>query len=347
MAEAFKDYYAILGVDSKASAQDIKKAYRKAARKCHPDLHTKSEKASCEEQFKDVNEAYTVLSDEEKRAQYDQIVDDMKAGRSRRPSPGAGGAWQPQGAGPDAGGYVRYSTDGAGMDAGAFSDFFESIFGRGGFGTPQGSAARRPASRGQDLASDLNLTLEEAYRGGAKTMQFSLRSSCPTCGGTGVLETGVCPTCRGTGSKTTQKTLEVKIPPFAREGSKIRLKGQGGEAAGNGRAGDLLLTIRIQPHAHFALNGHHLETSVRISPEQAALGAKVSVPTLDGSVTVTIPPMMHSGRKLRIKGKGWKDRDGARGDLHILVTIDIPRTLSAGQLELYKRLAGLGKEAQP
>lgn len=344
MAEAFKDYYAILGVDKKASAQEIKSAYRKAARKCHPDLHTKSEKASCEEQFKDVNEAYTVLGDDEKRAQYDQVMDDVRSGRTRGPAPSAGAAWQPQEAG-DLGGYARYTQGGAGMDAGAFGDFFESIFGRGGFGTSQADAGRRPAGRGQDLESDLLLTLEEAYRGGAKTVQFSLRSTCPACEGTGVLEKGVCPACRGTGSKTTQKTLEVQIPPFAREGSKIRLKGQGGDGAGSGKAGDLILTLRLKPHAHFTLNGPHLETSVRITPEQAVLGTKVTVPTMDGSILVTIPPMMHSGRKLRIKGKGWKGRDGGRGDLTIAVTIDIPRTLSAEQLDLYKRLADLGKEA--
>jgi curved DNA-binding protein len=345
MAEAFKDYYAILGVDSKAAAQDIKSAYRKAARKCHPDLHTKSEKAACEDQFKEVNEAYTVLGDAQKRAQYDRLAEDIKNGRTRQPPPGAGPYGQYAGSEGDPGGGVRYAPGGAGMDAGSFSDFFESIFGHGGFGTPQQDSGHRAPVRGQDLESELALTLEEAYRGGGKTMQFSLRSNCRTCGGTGVLEQGICPDCHGTASKTTLKALDVQIPPFVRDGSKIRLKGQGGEGAGSGRQGDLLLTVRIQPDARFSLNGNNLETAVRISPEQAVLGSRVSVPTMEGDVMVTVPPMIHSGRKLRLKSKGWKDRDGVRGDLYISISIDIPRTLDAQQLELYKRLAGLGKEA--
>ena len=130
-----------------------------------------------------------------------------------------------------------------------------------------------------------------------------------------------------------------------REGSKIRLKGQGAEGSGGGGKGDLLLTVRILPNARFTLTGNNLETVVRITPEQAVLGSRISVLTLDGDVTVTVPPMFHSGRKLRLKSKGWKDRDGNRGDLYIAVTIDIPRALGPEQLALYKRLAGLEKEA--
>jgi DnaJ-class molecular chaperone len=345
MAEAFKDYYAILGVDSKATEQEIRIAYRKAARKYHPDLHTKGEKAAAEEKFKEVNEAYTALGNAEKRAQYDHFADDIKNGRVRQPPPDRGTYSQYTGTSGDTGGYTRDTPDGTGAGADSFSDFFESIFGRSGFNTPQGGSGRRTDAKGQDLESELSLTMEEAYRGGGKTVQFSLRSTCETCGGTGVLEQGICPECHGTASKTTLKSLDVKIPPFVREGSKIRLKGQGGAGSGSGRQGDLLLTVRILPNARFTLTGNNMETAVRISPEQAVLGCQISVPTMEGDTTVTVPPMIHSGRKLRLRSKGWKDRDGVRGDLYISVTIDIPRSLSAGQLELYKRLAGLGKEA--
>ncbi len=345
MAETFKDYYAILGVDSKATEQEIKSAYRKAARKYHPDLHTKGEKAAAEEKFKEINEAYTALGNAEKRAQYDSLADDIKNGRMRRPPPGAGSYSQYAGTNGDTGGYTRYAPGGADMDEGSFSDFFESIFARGGSGTPQQGSEHGAPARGQDLESDLALTLAEAYHGGSKTVQFSIRSACQTCGGTGVLDRGLCPQCHGTATKTTQKTLDVKIPSFAREGSKIRLKGQGGEGSGSNLQGDLLLTIRILQDARFALAGNDLETSLRISPEQAVLGSRVSVPTMEGDVMVTVPPMMHSGRKLRLKSKGWKDRDGNRGDLYIKVTIDIPRILNVQQLELYERLAELGKEA--
>ncbi|NLC32498.1 MAG: J domain-containing protein [Clostridiales bacterium] len=333
----------MLGVDSKASEQEIKTAYRKAARKHHPDLHTKNEKAAAEEKFKEINEAYTAIGSPEKRAQYDQLVADMKSGRFRQPAGGAQGYSQYAGAAADGGGYARYTTED--MGGGSFSDFFESIFGRGGFGSAQQGPVRQAPARGQDLESDLSLTIREAYHGGTKTMQFSLRSVCPTCGGTGVLGQGLCPDCQGTGSKTTQKTLEVRIPPFVREGSKIRLKGQGAQGSAGGSQGDLLLTVRIQPDAGFAISGSNLETAVRITPQQAVLGDSVSVPTLDGTLMVTIPPMMHSGRKLRLRSKGWQDKDGLRGDLYVTVAIDIPATLDEGQLELYKRLAELEKEA--
>ncbi len=341
MAEAFKDYYKILGVDKTASQKDIKTAYRKAARQHHPDLHTKGEKAAAEEKFKEINEAYTALGSEDKRAQYDQMMDDIKSGRAYRTAPGAGSGRAYTS--PGGGNYAQY--DGDGMGAGSFSDFFESIFGRGGFGTPQAGPARSAPARGQNLESDLRLSIEEAYRGGSKTVQFTLRSPCETCGGDGVLGQGLCPACQGTGSKTSQKTLEVQIPPFVREGSKIRLRGQGAQGSGGAAAGDLLLTVHLLPDARFAIKGSNLETSLTISPPQAVLGVKASVPTLEGEVRVTVPPMTKSGQKLRLKSKGWKSKEGTRGDLYITVIIDIPPALDEEQLTLYKRLAELGKEA--
>lgn len=340
MAEAFKDYYKILGVDKTASQKEIKTAYRKAARQHHPDLHTKGEKAASEEKFKEINEAYTALGSEDKRAQYDQMVDDMKSGRAYRTAPGAAGGRAYTN--PGAGGYAQYDGEGMG---GGFSDFFESIFGRGGFGTPQAGPVRRAPARGQDLQSDLSLTIEEAYRGGTKTMQFSLRSACETCGGDGVVGNGLCPACQGTGSKTSQKTLEVHIPAFVREGSKIRLRGQGAQGPGGGSPGDLLLTVRILPDSRFVIKGNNLETNFTITPPQAVLGAKAAVATLEGEVRVTIPPMTKSGRRLRLKSKGWKSKEGTRGDLYIRVIIDIPAALDEEQLKLYRRLAELGKEA--
>ncbi len=339
MAEAFKDYYKILGVDKTASQKDIKTAYRKAARQHHPDLHTKGEKAAAEEKFKEINEAYTALGSEDKRVQYDQMVEDIKSGRAYRTTRSTGG-----GRVYSSPGGSNASYEGEGMGGGSFSDFFESIFGRGGFGAPQAGSVGRAHVRGQDLESDLSLTMAEAYRGGSKTMQFTLRATCPSCGGTGVLGQGLCPDCQGTGSKTSLKTLDVQIPPFAREGSKIRLRGQGAQGTGGAGQGDLLLTVRILPDARFAIKGNNLETTVRITPPQAVLGGKASVATLEGEVMVTVPPMTKSGRKLRLISKGWKSKEGVRGDLYVSVIIDIPSALDDEQLKLYKRLAELGKE---
>jgi len=331
MDTTFKDYYLVLGIDHKATSQEIKSAYRKMARKHHPDLHTKSEKAAAEEKFKEINEAYAVLGDADKRDQYDRLGEDVKNGPGRQPSY-------------EDGGYRQYAQNDMGADR--FSDFFESLFGRDDSGSPRESAWHSGPVRGPDLGSDLELTLEEAYHGGEKTLQFTSRTSCVKCDGTGMVGQKICPACGGTAGVTVEKLLNVQIPPWIREGSKIRLRGQGGEGTNGGEPGNFLLTVRILPHAHFTLKGNHLETVIQIRPEQAVLGYRVSVPTLDGDAFVTIPPMIHSGQKLRLKSKGWKDREGNRGDLYVTVSIDIPRTLDPAQIELYKRIAELGREAQ-
>lgn len=311
MSVTFKNYYEILGVDRKATEKEIKTAYRKMARKYHPDLHAKNEKAAAEEKFKEINEAYTVLSNAEKRAQYDQLGENGHNGQEwQAPPPGTGG-------------YERQS--GGETDFGGFSDFFESLFGRARAGASRGGYGQERNVRGQDLESELELTLEEAYHGGQKTLQFSYRDQ------------------GGSGSIPAIKTLDVKIPPLVRDGNKIRLKGQGGNGSVNGEPGDLLLTVRILPHACLTLNGNNLEAVIKIKPEQAVLGCQMPVMTLDGEVTVTVPPMSHNGQKLRLRAKGWPGKDGKRGDEHVKITIDIPRAMNAAEREIYQQLADLRK----
>jgi curved DNA-binding protein len=329
MSATYKDYYEILGVDRKATETEIKTAYRKAARKHHPDLHVKSEKAAAEEKFKEINEAYAVLGDTEKRAQYDRLGENLQNGQE----------WQPA---PDMGNFGSQSWHTTGADG--FSDFFESLFGRSRSSGPGSGFGQTRNMRGQDLESEIELTLEEAYQGGQKSLQFSIRSICPTCGGTGSSNQIICQSCGGSGSKTTVKTLDVKIPAFVRNGSKIRLKGQGGEGSANGLAGDLLLTVKILPHACFTLNGTCLETTIKIRPEQAVLGSQVPAPTMDGEVMISIPPMTHNGQKLRLRSKGWQGKDGTRGDEYIQVVIDIPRTMNPEEKAIYERLTELKKE---
>jgi curved DNA-binding protein len=326
MGTTFRDYYEILGVDRKASEQEIKTAYRKAARKHHPDLHTKSEKAAAEEKFKEINEAYAVLSDADKRAQYDRLGENWQNGQ----------AWQPP---PTSGGQKSQAWSDA--DSDSFSDFFKSVFGRDWAGDAQGGFRSAPprAERGQNLESELELTLEEAYHGGQKTLQFSFRDGCPVCSGTGSARQKICQRCGGTGIKTSVKTLDVSIPPFIKEGNKIRLKGQGCEGSANGEPGDLILTVRILPHAYWTLKGNHLETFVKIRPEQAVLGCQIPAPTMDGEVLLTVPPMFHNGQKLRLRSKGWPARDGSRGDEYVSVIIDIPHSLNQAEKEIYQRLA--------
>lgn len=329
MAETFIDYYEALGVSKTAKKDEIKSAYRKAAKKHHPDLHPAGEKAAAEVEFKKISEAYEVLSDQKKREQYDQLVEDRKSGRQ----------WQPQ---PDMSGQNSYNW--GGEDAGDFSDFFESIFGRGRAGGSTGGFTQKRSTRGQNLESEVTLTLKEAYSGGQKSFQFSIRGLCPSCNGTGAVNQRICQSCRGTGYKTTNKTMEVKIPAGLRDESKIRLKGQGGEGSGGGKPGDLVLTVKLLPNAVFTLKGNHLETVSKIRPEQAVLGGKISVPTMEGDVLLTVPPMSHNGQKLRLKSKGWPGKDGVKGDQHVELRIDIPNTLSQEEKNIYQSLLNIGKE---
>jgi curved DNA-binding protein len=228
--------------------------------------------------------------------------------------------------------------------AGGFSDFFELLFGGSSpFGrAARGRAAHRGPLRGQDVESELELTLEEAYRGGEKTLQLSTGELCPACGGTGHNDMAFCPACGGTGETTATRTLTVKIPPGVREGSRIRLKGQGGEGLNGGARGDLYLKVRLLPHPVFKVLGEDLETEITLRPEQAVLGDRVTVPTLDGPVTMKVPAGTRSGKRLRLRGKGLPRRDG-RGDEYVRVNIDIPEHLSAEEERLYRQLAALRK----
>lgn len=331
MAANFIDYYEVLGVTHGATKAEIKAAYRKAARKFHPDLHPKAEKVQMEEKFKKICEAYEVLSDPEKREKYDQFGENWRTGQEQ----------QTQQTPPNTGGQASYTW--SNTDSDGFSDFFESLFGNARTGGYSRDFEQQRDMRGQDLESPIELTLEEAYRGGQKPFQFSIRSTCPACGGVGAVNKKICQSCGGTGNKTTVKTLDVKIPAGLMDGSIIRLKGQGGAGYGKGKPGDLLLTVKIRSHSRFTLKGNHLETKVKLSPQQAVLGCKISVPTIDGEAMITVPPMSHSGQKLRLRSKGWPRKDGTRGDQHVELYIDIPASLKQEERDLYQTLMKLEK----
>jgi len=331
MGTTFKDYYKVLGVERNATEKEIKAAYRKLARKYHPDLHTGSAKQEAEEKFKEINEAHEVLSDPEKRSKYDRLGANWRHGQE----------WQPP---PDMDGFHFYTWgDSEGFDPSGFSDFFETLFGRRGPSGFSGDFRQTRTVRGQDMESELELSLEEAYGGGEKALQLATRNICPVCQGSGQSGNSVCYSCAGIGTKNATKTLEVKIPPGIPDGSRIRLKGQGGEGLYGGERGDLYLKIKVRPHPNFSLRGSDLETQVSLRPEQAVLGAKVSVPTLDGEVLVSVPPMSHSGQKLRLRNKGWPQKGGSRGDQYVKITIDIPASLSQEEKNLYEKLAGIRK----
>ena len=326
MAVKFRDYYEVLGASHTATAEDIKKRYRKLAHKHHPDVNPGDKTA--EERFKELNEAYEVLSDPEKRQRYDQLGQNWKGGADFTPPPG----WQ---------GADVHSGDsnpaGNGMDE--FSDFFETLFGsrRGTHASRSGAGFAR---RGSNVEAEISLTLEEAHRG--VTRKFSLESDeiCADCGGNGAKNNKVCSGCRGGGRVHRLRTLEVDVPPGVRDGSIIRLSGQGEAGANGAPPGDLLLHVALESHHLFSIVGNDdVQIQLPVAPWEAALGAKVEAPTLDGPVMMTVPEGSQGGRRLRLRGQGLKRKHGGRGDLYLQLKILVPSKLSAREKELFEKLA--------
>ncbi len=321
MSVEYKDYYKLLGVTKSATKEEISKAFKKLARKHHPDLNPNDPEA--EKKFKEINEAYEVLKDPEKRKLYDSLGPNWQHGQNfQRPSGFQGGGYSYGG--------------GQQFDAGAFSDFFETIFGGaggrahferggggfGGFGGFGGGGAYSPGpSRGSDANATLELTLEEAYRGGNKAITLQEQ----TIGPDGSPRLGT-------------KTLSVNIPAGVREGGKIRLSGQGNPGRAGGKPGDLYLKVKILPHSLFKLEEGNVILDLPLAPWEAALGTKVRVPTLDGAVEMNIPAGSSSGRKLRLAGKGLGGRD-KRGDQLVRLMIQVPPKVTDEQRALWEQLA--------
>jgi curved DNA-binding protein len=326
MAVKFKDYYEVLRVSKTATADEIKKAYRKLARKYHPDVNPGDK--SAEETFKEINEAYEVLSDAEKRQRYDQLGPNWKAGADFTPPPG----WESAG--------IEFGDlgDVLGGDrrSGGFSDFFESLFGNR-HGPRAGAGFQM---RGQDVEAELALTLEEAHRGGTRSLSFQAAEPCPDCGGSGLKDGKTCPTCHGAGVIRRPKSFEVTIPPGVRDGSVIRLAGQGEPGMNGAPAGDLFLRVRIEPHRVFnGVGADDVHVELPVAPWEAALGANVTVPTLDGPVEMKIPAGAQGGQRLRLRGQGLNRRGGGRGDQYVKLKIVIPSKLTNREKELFERLA--------
>ncbi|RQD76937.1 MAG: J domain-containing protein [Candidatus Syntrophonatronum acetioxidans] len=340
MGVKYQDYYKILGVDRNASQKEIRNAYRKLAREHHPDLQPEDKKKEAEKEFKKINEAYEVLSDPEKRKLYDQYGENWQHGEDFSAYQQQGRTWSP-GTEDSQRGYKSYTFDFEDLEGqSGFSDFFETLFGQAfrGKGREEAFTSQGP-QQGLDVNADLEVTLEEIFRGAEKQLQLSLQDLCPQCSGRGVAGQGFCKNCGGTGHVDKTKTLKVKIPRDAREGKKIRLKGQGGEAVPGGRRGDLLLKVKVKPHPVFTLKGDDLEADLPLYPWQAVLGDRVTAQSLDGPIKVNVPPRTQRGHKLRIKGKGMPRKDRSRGDLYFRVALDLPKDIKPEEEELYKKLS--------
>jgi len=306
MAVAYHDYYETLGVPRDASAEDIRRAYRTLARRYHPDVNKEPE---AEDRFKEISEAYEVLRDEEKRSRYDRLGANWRTGDDVSQAGGFDGA--PRQA---ANGFRDIRVDFGGGD---FSDFFEELFGtadrRGARGAGR-AGARGFSLRGSDHEAVLELTLEEAARGGKRRISL------------------------GDG-----RDFEVEIPRGVRDGQRIRLAGQGEAGAGGGPPGDLFLRIRLKPDPRFAVKGRDLYVDLPVAPWEAALGAEVPVPTLEGTARLKVPPGSSSGRRLRLRGQGLPAADGRAGDLYATVAIHVPSKLTRAERQAFEKLAEVSK----
>jgi curved DNA-binding protein len=305
MAVGFRDYYDVLGVSRDASEDEIRAAYRRLARRYHPDVNKEE---GAEDRFKEVSEAYEVLRDPEKRERYDRLGPNWKAGQDVSGAPGFNGFQ----------GFDDVRVDFGGGDFGGadFSDFFEGLFGGragGRRGGRAGGFASGFSGRGSDQEAVLELTLEEAAAGGRR--QLSL----------------------GDG-----RDYDVNIPRGVRDGQRIRLAGEGGRGLGGGPPGDLYLRVRLKPHPRFRLKGDDLEVDLPVAPWEAALGATVDVPTLNGRARLKVPAHSSCGRRLRLRGEGMPTSNGA-GDLYAAVKIVVPKRLRREERELYERLAEVSK----
>jgi curved DNA-binding protein len=307
----FKDYYQILGVAKTATQDEIKRAFRKLARTHHPDVVKASKRAEAETKFKEINEAYEVLGDPEKRRKYDTLGADWERGSQVPPG------WHQRGAGAGApgggmrGGYedVEFNFGGTG-----FSDFFEAFFGSGGRGANPFAGGRAAGSRrGVDVEADIMVTLEEALHGSRRKITFQRE-----------------------GGET--QTYEVTIPPGVREGQRIRLGGQGQAGVRGGAAGDLYLNVRLAQHPDFRLDGSDLIYDLEVPVWQAVLGGETRVPTMEGDARMRIPAGSQPGQRFRLKNRGMPKAGGERGDLYVTLKVEIPKNLTPKEREIWESL---------
>jgi molecular chaperone DnaJ len=364
-----KDYYQVLGVPKNATAAEIKKAYRKLAQKFHPDANPGNEQA--EERFKEISAAYDVVGDEDKRKQYDQVRD-MAASGFGGGFPGGGFP----GGGVPGGGRVRVE-DMSGFDVGDLGDLFGGLFGGG-----RARARARP-TRGADLETEVTLSFDDAMAGATVPVRvtgpapcetchgsgaapgtsatpcpncggagqiavnqgpFQMSQTCPRCHGAGRIVESPCPACGGSGSHRRTRSFQVRVPAGVKDGARIRLEHRGEPGPAGGRPGDLFVLVRVRPHAFFGRTGNDLTIDLPVTYAEAALGANVQVPTLNGPVTMKVPGGTPNGKTFRLKGKGAPKR-GGNGDLLVTVHVEVPRKLSKAEKELLKQLGEIEQES--
>ena len=334
----YKDYYQILGIPKSAPEKDIKSAYRKLARKWHPDANPNNPKEA-EEKFKEIQEAYEVLGDPEKRRKYDVLGSNwqqaaQQAEQQRRYRSSQHDTFNF--------GFGDFGAGGgaAGGGPSGFSDFFDMFF--SGIGKRNTAQSTGFAQRGQDLETTIELSLRDVYDGGKKSVSLQVEDVCPRCRGTGTDRGSLCANCHGTGRLLSTKKFEVTIPKGIGEGQRIRLGAQGGSGIAGGPNGDLFLVVKLLDDAAYKRKGDDLYVDLPVSIYDLVLGGEVKVPTMGGQLTMTVPAGTQNNRLLRLSGKGMpKVRNGGNGDLYVRLIGQLPTDLSEKEKKLFKELSAL------
>lgn len=325
-----KDYYTTLGVPRTATEKEIRSAYRRAARKHHPDVNP-GDKAA-EARFKEINTAYEVLSDADKRRKYDKYgdrwehadqIEEMQRNRTSRPFGGNGGSY-------------TFDVNDLG-DIGDLSGAFSQFFRRG------GGSARTMTRHGADIQQPVDVTLEEAYQGTTRVLQMAAQEPCATCGGAGEIARATCHTCNGAGVVVNPRRLEVKIPAGVANGSRVRVAGEGQPGYGGGGKGDMILVVTVRPHPRFERKGDDLTVDIDVPVTTAVLGGEVEVPTIAGRVMLKIPPVTQNARTFKLAGLGMpRLSKSGKGDLHARVRIRLPENIDESQRALFEQLREAG-----
>jgi DnaJ-class molecular chaperone len=328
-----KDFYDTLGVPKKASEKEVRSAYRKLARKYHPDVNP-GDKAA-EARFKEINNAYEVLSDAEKRRKYDKYgdkwehadqIEEMQRQRGARFSRGNGGG-------------MHFEVNDLGDLGGDLGSVFGSFFGRGG----GGFGSRTMSRRGSDVQQPVDVTLEEAYHGTARTLELLTQEACGTCGGTGEVAGATCHVCGGYGEIQRPRRLEVKIPAGVATGSKVKIAGEGQPGTGGGKKGDLLLVVNVRPHPRFERKADDLYEDVDVPLTVAVLGGEVEVRTMTAKVMLKVPPLTQNGKTFKLGGLGMPRMKGdGKGDLYARIRVRLPERLDETQKRLFEELNAAG-----
>jgi DnaJ-class molecular chaperone len=337
----YKDYYSVLGVPKGAPEKDIKSAYRKLARKWHPDQNPENQKEA-EEKFKELSEAYEVLGDPEKRRKYDVLGSDWKRAAQQAEQQRSYRSRSQQ----DFSGFDFGNAGGQGAGPGAgptgFSDFFDMFF--SGIGRRGGATGPTPGftTRGQDLETTIELSLRDVYDGGKKAVSLQLDDTCARCRGTGTESGRLCTQCSGTGRTLATKKFEVSIPKGIGDGQRIRLAGQGGAGQNGGANGDLYLIVKLLDDQTYKRKGDDLYVDMPVSLYDLVLGGEVKVPTMSGQVAMTIPEGTQNNRLLRLSGKGMPHtKGGGQGDQYVRLIGQLPQSLNDKEKKLFKELASM------